>query len=374
MALSIDIGRLPVPAQRILKGEAPPPARLMAASGIIPGLKPGDVVTVVAALTLDADGAVAAKARETVRKLPPPILNGALSADLETPVITVLADNYSHNPEVVAPLLRMPRIDEEALVILAERADEKLGELVATNETRLLQYPRVIEKLYMNKKVRMSTANRILELAVRNGLELSIPAFKEAAAAIRNELIPEATGEPTYEDELFKEVDRIASEMQLDAAREDTHEVDEEGQERVKEAVKPLYLQLQEMSVAERIRCATLGTAAQRLLLVRDSNRLVACAVAHSPMLNENEVARISASRQVSEDVLRIIARNRDFTRSYQIKLNLITNPRTPFTFAARLIPHLRDADLRVLSKSKNVPSAVQRAVREQLSKKQARN
>src|SRR5688572_17993328 len=126
MALSIDIGRLPVPAQRILKGEAPAPARLMAASGIIPGLKPGDVVTVVAALTLDADGGVAAKARETLLKLPPPILNGALSADLETPVITILADHYSHNAEVVAPLLRMPRIDEEALVILAERADEKL--------------------------------------------------------------------------------------------------------------------------------------------------------------------------------------------------------------------------------------------------------
>ena len=51
----------------------------------------------------------------------------------------------------------------------------------------------------------------------------------------------------------------------------------------------------------------------------------------------------------------------------------IIQNPRTPFTFASRLIPHLRDNDLRTLSKSKNVPSAVQQMVRQQLNKKQRR-
>jgi hypothetical protein len=87
--------------------------------------------------------------------------------------------------------------------------------------------------------------------------------------------------------------------------------------------------------------------------------------------MRENEAAQISASRAVSEDVLRTIAMNRDFTRSYQVKINLVMNPRCPLTFASRFIPMLRDSDLRNLSKSKNISSAITQAIKQQLSRKQ---
>jgi hypothetical protein len=369
---SIDIGKLPPPAQKILGPGAPPPMRMMAAAAVVPGLKPGDVVTVVALLTTSDDPKVAEKARQTIANLPPPILNGALSSDLEPAVIDLLAEGYATNADAVEKLLRMPRIGRVALETFAERADERIGEIVATNEQRLLEHPTVIEKLYMNKRVRMSTADRILELAVRNGLELAIPAFKEAAAAIKNELIPEPSPEPAFEDQLAAEVDALAESLAGDGAPEDTHEVDEEGEEHLKDAMKPLFARLSEMTVSQKIRRATLGTSAERLLLVRDTNRLVATAAVQSPMMNENDAARISASRQVAEDVLRLIAMNREWTRSYQIKMNLVTNPRTPFTFSSRLIPHLRDNDLRNLAKNKNVPSSIQQAARQQLSRKTA--
>ena len=73
------------------------------------------------------------------------------------------------------------------------------------------------------------------------------------------------------------------------------------------------------------------------------------------------------------DDVLRIIANNRDFTRNYQVKLNLVNNPRTPFTFSSRLVPLLRDNDLRALDRSKNVPSAVKTAVKQQLMRKKGK-
>jgi hypothetical protein len=73
----------------------------------------------------------------------------------------------------------------------------------------------------------------------------------------------------------------------------------------------------------------------------------------------------------VGEGVLRIIAQNREFTRNYQVKLNLVSNPRTPFSFASRIIPHLRESDLRSLARSKNVPGSVAKAVKQQLSRKQ---
>jgi hypothetical protein len=106
------------------------------------------------------------------------------------------------------------------------------------------------------------------------------------------------------------------------------------------------------------------------MLLVRDTNRLVATAAATSPLLKDGEAARIAASRNVIDDVLRIIAQNRDFTHNYQVKLNLVQNPRTPFTFSSRLISHLRDNDLRNMSRSKNVPQAIQTACRQQMQRK----
>ena len=183
------------------------------------------------------------------------------------------------------------------------------------------------------------------------------------------ELIPEPSEEPTFDDVLFRETQEAAEKLALNDD-EDTHEVDDEGEEKVKPKVVPLYARMAEMTVSQKIRCATLGTAAERLLCVRDSNRLVAAAAAKSPLLKEPEAVQISASRAVSEDVLRLLAMNKEFTRNYQIKLNLVANPRTPFTFAARLVPMLRESELKMLSKSKNVTGAISTATRQQLAKK----
>lgn len=367
-----DIGQLPAAAQKILGPTAPKPAKMMAAKGIIPGLKPGDIVTVLALLGNDEDAKIAEGARATLANLPPPILNGALGASLPGFVTEHFAAAYSTNHEVIEQLLRQAAITESALIRLAEAADEKAGELIATNEALMLKNPNVIEKLYMNERVRMSTADRLLELAVRNGIELSIPAYKEAAAAIQNELIPEASEEPTYDDMLFEETGRIARETAL-AGDDDTHEVDEEGEEHVREKFLPLHARIAAMTITQKIRRAMVGAAAERLMLVRDPNRLVAAAAAKSPRMQEPEAVRITASRAVSDDVLRIIALNREFTRSYQVKLNLVTNPRTPFTFASRLVPHIRDSDLKKLAKSKNVTGAIATAVKQQMTRKDSK-
>lgn len=372
MTESFDITELPAAAQKILSPGAPKPAKMMAAKGIIPGLKPGDIVTVVALLASDDDTKVSEGAQATLANLPPPILNGALGAALPGMVTEELARAYASNHDVVERLLRQAAITTAALEWLADKADERAGELIATNEALMLKSPTVIEKLYMNERVRMSTADRLLELAVRNGLELSIPAYKEAAQAIQNELIPEPSEEPTFDDMLFEETSRIARETAL-SDDDDTHELDAEGEERVREQFLPLHARIAQMTITQKIRRAMLGTAAERLMLVRDTNRLVAAAAAKSPRMQEPEAIRITQSRAVSDEVLRILALNREFTRSYQVKFNLVTNPRTPFTFASRLVPHLRDADLRKLAKSKNVTGAIAQAVKQQLTRKQSK-
>jgi hypothetical protein len=368
--LDVDVSALPPPAQKALSADAPAPLKAMAARGVLPGLKPGDIVTVVAVLASSADPQLSETARATLAKLPPPILAGALSADLPGSVTERLAEAQPKNPELVLALIGMPRVTLSALETLARAADERSGEIIATNEELMLRNPTVIEKLYLNKAVRMSTADRLVELAVRNKIELGIPAFKEAAAAIMNQLIPEPAEEPTFEDLHFKEVRELAEQLDAEVV-EDTHEVDEEGEERVREKYIPLHVRIAEASISEKIRLASVGKGAELLLLARDPNRLVSAAAVKSPMIREPEAVQITASRAMSDECLRIIAMNRDLVRSYQVKLNLVTNPRTPLTFASRLVAHLRDADLRSLSRSKNVSAAIAQMVQQQLNRKQ---
>jgi hypothetical protein len=217
----------------------------------------------------------------------------------------------------------------------------------------------------------MSTSDRLIELAVRNGLQLAIPAFKEAAQAIMNELVAEPTEEPTFDDVLFVQTDQIAKKIgDLDGENDDTHEVDDEGEEHVKPKFLPLHAQIAQLTVTQKIRRAQLGTSAERMLLVRDTNRLVALAAVKSPQMREHEAVRVTALRSMSEDVLRVIAMNREFTRNYQVRLNLVTNPRTPLTFAARMVPLLHDHDLVKLSKSKNIAGAIAQTVTQHLQKK----
>jgi hypothetical protein len=359
-------------ARRAMDPAAPPALRQMAAKGAAPGLKPGEALTVVALLSESPDGDLAALAQTTLGKLPEPLVNGALSGELPAGVLGLIAPLYARNAKVVYRILAHPAISPETVAAVAAVASEEVAELVATNEQRLLAHPAIIEKLYMNKSTRMSTADRILELAVRNKVELSgIPAYKEAAAAIGQELIAEAAEEPTPDDVLFRETEVIAQKVALDAAVEDTHRFDEEkGEEVVEDKFLPLYAQLAKMTISQKIRRAMLGNGADRLLLVRDSNRLVAQAAIKSPTIQENEVVRISASRNVSEDVLRAIALDREWTRSHQVKVNLVSNPRTPFAFASRLIIHLRESELKGLAKSKNVSGAVAKAAKQQLERK----
>lgn len=373
----LDLSALPPPAQKVLDGTAPAPMRQMAARGIIPGLKPVDLVTTLAGLCYDPDTGLAGAAEQSLSKLPKAALDSALELPMQAPVLAKLVVSLRNTPDATPEhfgrLLQQTALLEDTAVTAAMHASEMVGEVIATNEALLLRFPKVIESLYMNKRVRMSTADRILELAVRNRLQLDIPAYKEASLAILNELIAEPTEEPSYDDVLFAETEALAEAARL-ADGEDTHDFDDEGTEVLKNEFKPLYAQIAQMTITQKIRKGILGTSAERMLLVRDTNRLVASAAASSPMLTENEAARIASNRNVIEDVLRIIAQNRSFTRSYQVKLNLVTNPRTPLTFSARMVPHLRDSDLRAIARSKNVPANIQSLARQQMQRKQQKN
>lgn len=347
--------------------------RQMAARGIAPGLKPTDTLAVIALLAESTDASIASLAQATLDKLPPQLLGGALTPDLHPGVLDVLALRYATDLSMMERLIALPQMALETVARVASRSNEDVSELIATNEDRLLRHPQIIERLYMNKATRMSTSDRMVELAVRNGIELKgIPAFKETVAALSEELIPvDAPAGPTPEDLQFKEVTALAAKIEVSPDKPETHTTDEAtGEEVPVERVKPLYARIGEMKTGQKIRLAQTGGVAERALLVRDPDRRVSIAALMNPNVQENEVAAVSASRNVSEDVLRCIATESRWTKNHQVKVNLVTNPRCPFTFTAKLIPHLREHELKALARSKNVPGAVAKAAKQQLERK----
>jgi hypothetical protein len=132
--------------------------------------------------------------------------------------------------------------------------------------------------------------------------------------------------------------------------------------EPAEEEVAPQVLST--LPIMARIKLAMKGTRTHRAQLIRDSNKLVAAAVMSSPKLTETEVEAFAKMANVSEDVLRIIASNRAYTKNYSIISALTRNPKCPPAISMQMIQRLNERDQKSLSIDRNVPEAVRLAAR----------
>jgi len=120
-----------------------------------------------------------------------------------------------------------------------------------------------------------------------------------------------------------------------------------------------LQARLLRLDVGERSKEARHGDQETRMILIKDSSKQVALAVLANPKLTLHEVEMIAASRNVSEEVLREIAGNKDWIKSYSVTLSLVNNPKTPVPMGLTFLPKLRTRDLRFVGKNKGVPEVI---------------
>jgi hypothetical protein len=121
------------------------------------------------------------------------------------------------------------------------------------------------------------------------------------------------------------------------------------------------------MTVPQRVALAMKGTREERAILIRDPNKMVSVAVISSPRLTESEVEGIARMANVSDEILRIIAQTRAWTRNYAVVAALARNPKTPLAISMNLLPRLSDRDLRALSTDRNVPDVLRVTARKKL-------
>lgn len=341
----------------------------MAAKGLVP-IAGTDQVLMLAQLAGDEVEEVRETATRTLKGLPQAVLHPACDAALPPGVLDLLVDLFPDNQEALTRIVTNDGAHDVTVERVAATASEALAERIAVNEARMLQAPKIIEALYKNRNTRMSTADRLIEFAARNKLELTgIPAFKDHVEALVGQLIAEPSEEPLPQDATFSQTlaqDAIASD-------EEVYEEDATGTETVKEQYKPLTMQIAEMSKAEKLRMAMIGSKAARSILVRDHNKQVSAAAIASPQTTANEAAEIAKSKEVSQEVLRYIGSNKAWLKNGEVKHNLVFNPKCPVGISMRFLSHLRMDELRQLGRSRNVSAQV-RSLAAQIMQRREKN
>jgi len=113
------------------------------------------------------------------------------------------------------------------------------------------------------------------------------------------------------------------------------------------------------LTVAQKLHLATLGSREERLVLIRDQNRLISRAVASSPKATESEIELYAAMTDLAEDVFRIIAKSQIFMKSYGVVRALVRNPHVPLDISLPLMIRLNAKDLKEVENDKNLATAL---------------
>jgi hypothetical protein len=127
----------------------------------------------------------------------------------------------------------------------------------------------------------------------------------------------------------------------------------------------------QRMSVVQKVKAALTGTKEDRMILIRDSNKLVARAVMQSPKVSEDEVEKYASMKDVCEDALRIITFNRRFMKLYVVVKALVNNPRTPIDVGLHLLPRVNEFDLKRLAFNRNVADVIRHTAERIIQRKE---
>jgi hypothetical protein len=115
------------------------------------------------------------------------------------------------------------------------------------------------------------------------------------------------------------------------------------------------------LSVPQKVELAAKGNREVRQILSRDPSDLVARAVISSPRLSDGDVVSYAASTLTNDEVLRLIAENREFMSRPQVLWSVVTNPRTPVPLVLRFLVRLKVNELVQVGHNRSLSGLVRR-------------
>ena len=337
--------------EQFKKGGVAKELRLMAAQGALP-LGPVDLLELLQHLLRDTEQEIREQSQQTMlgvpkeellpigkdRQTPPPILAWMLANRQEADVLEGVLQNTSLADEAIeqhAPTLRMEQ-----------------AELVVINQVRLLRRTSLLVAIESNPNLNNDQKRRLREL--RESFGIGQPG---AAPAAPPPAPPPQAPAPPPAEAAPAEAPTEGPVLTVDEAVVHILSEDERRDQEKLSLVQELY----RMNTAQKVVAALKGTRAQRAMLVRDPNRMVATAVLGSPRLTEPEVESFAGMRNVSDEILRQIGNHKDWTKKYTVISNLVKNPRTPIGISLSLVSRLNPKDIKGLTTDRNVPEVIRK-------------
>jgi hypothetical protein len=360
----LDPRKFPEKARKLVDPRAPEPMKMMAAKGMVP-LKPLVQVCVLHNLAHEGRDGIRNQCEQTLRGMPAAGVVQICKQRLMPVVLDWIVGVCSSDREVVQAVLLNAMTDVDTLAALATTADEGQCEMLASNQVKVLSSPALVQALYFNRNLRASTADKMIDLCVRNEVDLSsIPGYEEIVAAAQG-IEAVSAEEAAAQDAAFKAVQAELADVeedQIDALVETALEAPPEEAEQKKGG--SAAGRIRDMNISQRVRLASVGTSAERAILVRDANKIVARAAIRSSAVSEQDVRKYAKDKRILDEVIMHIARKKKWVRHYQIKLALVNNPKCPMAEAMRFLPHLRTQDLRMLARSKGISAPLAKAAK----------
>jgi regulator of extracellular matrix RemA (YlzA/DUF370 family) len=389
LALSTEITSTNPIVRAIIGGSAPQPARLAAASGLLP-LPQSDFLEVLVALRQSDDAEIAAAADETIKsQAAEDMLSVAKAHDAPPSVLDYLATSAETNRQIQEAVVLNNRTPDRAVAnVAALTTNAAVLELIAINQQRLVRFPEIIDAILGNS-ARSAEAERRAQETRREFFEKERGAqqiAQELRARGKNaaaEFFESAELQGLSADDAWLIAEHIeVSDADIDNSwlpaeryEELADETPEEHAANFKRVIEHERIELGEvpaervslirrimfMNAKDRMKLAMKGDREARSILIRDSNKVVATAVINNPRVTDQEVENIASMRTVADEVLRLIAVKPAWARSYTIIHNLVRNPRTPVPTVVSTLPRIRSKDLQHLSQNRNVSEAVRR-------------
>jgi hypothetical protein len=295
---------------QICTGHARPEQKLAICSGAMT-LAPEDRVELLAVLASDADAAISERAQNAL--LTQPLENfvaAAARADADVRLFAYCTENLGERPGVADGLAKSPTCPTAYVARLANQLTAAGVQSLLDNLERFVSDPQLV--IAVAKCPGATAEQRDLLSHMEKG-------------AIASAEIAEA-----------------AAEIEPDPVKRES-----------------LVQKVSHMNVVQRLTLALKGGRSERMLLIRDPNKLVQRCVLQSPRLTDTEVEAFASMTVLTGEILRAIALTRVFMKNYSIVRNLVNNPKTPLDVSLHLFPRLTASDLVKLTANKNVPETL---------------
>ena len=282
--------------------------------------------------------------------------------------LAVCAGGIHLVPADRAEILAVLAADHDAMV--AERAQLALLVQPLDSFIAALQRPDAAHALFVYCGKNLADKPGIAEAMIQN------------KACAPEDLVPivrhlSATGVQA----LMEELERVSASPALGAALEHSSAITAEQKQQLRELRGPhmdeaalrdvvadepdavkrqtLIQRLAQMNVSQRVQLAFKGSSEERRTLIRDANKVVQRAVLQSSRLTEQEVETFASMANLTDEVLRLIAMNRNFRKNYTVVKNLLNNPKTPIDISLHMLPMINAQDLQRLTLNKNIPEVL---------------